>query len=300
MHQAMKEKVNHCLCCGMQAIHLLECWDEECSDQTGTCTECGTSLYYRASGLDDTEPTQFWEFEGSCALLSKMGVLIAGFTPCGEHTLHSRMTWPATEKSATAALQFFGECPELHGQLAWMVFIQDSNVRFLAGDVAVEQTHFAIQQQERSQQKWPPALPLLAEYLVAKTRFKVIVRKESNMVEMNTAVADFSVKFNAFKAENKQLLTDLAVLCKGQLDEVDEVLDDYSADLKSVLGADAANAIASDAEEAADAAIAEAEAWVTDNVSNSSIEDRIAAVLWLEGAKKGEVAIRASFNTQVV
>lgn len=104
------------------------------------------------------------------------------------------------------------------------------------------------------------------------------------MSENNSAVAAFAEKFDLFKAENRGLLADLETAIEEHLDEVAEVLDDYAADLKSSLGADAANESGDD-EDAQESAITAAEKWVTDNVSNSSLEDRIAAVLWLEGQR---------------
>lgn len=112
------------------------------------------------------------------------------------------------------------------------------------------------------------------------------------MSENNSAIAAFAEKFDLFKAENRGLLADLETALEEHLDKVSEVLDDYAADLESALGADAANEVG-DAEDAQESAIAEAEEWVTDNVSNGSLEDRIAAVLWLEGCEAGEATIRA-------
>lgn len=108
---------------------------------------------------------------------------------------------------------------------------------------------------------------------------------------INSAVAAFAGKFGQFKAENRGLIADLESAIEDHRGEVDEVLDDYAEDLKSSVGADAANAAGED-EDAQETAITYAEDWVTDHVSNGSLEDRIAAVLWLEGCEAGEATLR--------
>lgn len=112
------------------------------------------------------------------------------------------------------------------------------------------------------------------------------------MSEINPAITAFSEKFDLFKAENWELLGNLETAIEVHLDEVEEVLDDYAEELKSSLGAAAANEVGED-ENAQESAISEAEEWVTDNVSNGTLEDRIAAVLWREGCEAGAAEIRA-------
>jgi len=107
----------------------------------------------------------------------------------------------------------------------------------------------------------------------------------------NSILSDFADEFATFKAKNGGLIADLEAVVQDCLDEVGDLLDDCAADLKSSLGADAANG-AGDDETAQECAIAAAEAWVTDNVSNGSLSDRIAGVLWVQGCEKGESALR--------
>jgi len=61
---------------------------------------------------------------------------------------------------------------------------------------------------------------------------------------------------------------------------------DLVDELKGVLGAQAANASSDDAGEQEDA-IAEAEGWVTDNVSQGGVESTVAMALWLRGLDAG-------------
>lgn len=106
-------------------------------------------------------------------------------------------------------------------------------------------------------------------------------------------VTEFAAQFNAFLAENSarlQALSD-ALSESEHFDDLSEVLEDHADDLKSYLGSAAANS-ASDDEDDQDKAISLAEGWVTDNVSNSTLSTRIAAVLWLEGFDKGEALLR--------
>lgn len=112
------------------------------------------------------------------------------------------------------------------------------------------------------------------------------------MSEINPAIAAFAEKFDLFKAQNCDLISDLESSVEDLFDEVEEVLDDYAEELKSSLGAAAANE-AGDDEDAQESAISEAEEWVTDNVSNGSMGARIASVLWREGCEAGAAAIRA-------
>jgi hypothetical protein len=112
----------------------------------------------------------------------------------------------------------------------------------------------------------------------------------------NAAIATFLEKFNRFKTENEGLISDLKTAIEERLDEVDGVLDDYAADLKTSLGADAANN-AGDDEVAQESAISEVGEWVSDNVSNGSLEDRIAVVLWIDGCETGEATLRKHLPT---
>lgn len=88
--------------------------------------------------------------------------------------------------------------------------------------------------------------------------------------------------FDRFNANIESLLADHGEVIRDVADKVDngpfqdlgDILDDFAADAKSELGAEAANSV-SDAE--AEEAIEIAEKWVTDNVSNGTAERRIAA-----------------------
>lgn len=120
------------------------------------------------------------------------------------------------------------------------------------------------------------------------------------MSEVNSAVAVFAEEFNLFKAENSSLIETLVLAVEGHLDKVDEVLDDYVDELKSALGAKAANAVGDD-KAAQEDAIEEAEDWVSENVSDDSRAARIAAVLWQAGCEAGENAIREHLpHTEIV
>lgn len=109
--------------------------------------------------------------------------------------------------------------------------------------------------------------------------------------QLNQSVAEFAEKFTSFKAVNQASITALENEVETHLETLDELLDDYAGELKSSLGANAANEAGED-KDAQESAIAEAEEWVTDNVSNGSIEDRIAAVLWVEGCEAGVATLR--------
>lgn len=106
------------------------------------------------------------------------------------------------------------------------------------------------------------------------------------MSEMHSVAASFAQQFSQFKAENSELIAKLVAAAEDYVDELGELLDDIAADLKSSLGADAANGAGAD-ENSQEKAIFEAEIWVTDNVSNSSLDDRIAGVLWYLGTDEG-------------
>lgn len=112
---------------------------------------------------------------------------------------------------------------------------------------------------------------------------------------INPEVAVFAEQFEQFQMKNLSLIEDLVRSAEDNLGTLEEFLDDFAADLKSTLGAEAANA-AGDNEDAQETALAAAEAWVTDNVSNGSLDARIAAVLWSEGVQAGAAAIRQAMS----
>lgn len=111
------------------------------------------------------------------------------------------------------------------------------------------------------------------------------------MNEVNSKVVAWTEEFSAFRKENHRLLSDIKHDIEGHLDAVEEVLDDYADALKSMLAADAANE-AGDNRTAQESGLADAEGWVAENISNSGLEDRIAAVLWHDGSVAGEAKLR--------
>ena len=90
--------------------------------------------------------------------------------------------------------------------------------------------------------------------------------------------------YSQFKAANRPKIIALA----SQIGAIDgEVHWDLIEEMKSVLGAEAANA-STDDEGSQDEAIARAESWVTDHCSGGSIEEDVAMALWLRGFSAGE------------
>lgn len=120
--------------------------------------------------------------------------------------------------------------------------------------------------------------------------------KEIEMSETNATIAAFAEKFELFKTENIGLIDDLETTIEEHLDDFEDVLDDYADELKSLLGSSAANE-AGEEDAAQESAISEAEEWVADNVSNSNLEDRIAAVLWVAGCDEGQALLRNLLQT---
>jgi hypothetical protein len=68
---------------------------------------------------------------------------------------------------------------------------------------------------------------------------------------------------------------------EASADEVSEVLDDAICEMKGYFGSLEANSV-SDAE--AEGALSTVESWITDNVSNGSLEERIAGALTMVNA----------------
>jgi len=102
---------------------------------------------------------------------------------------------------------------------------------------------------------------------------------------------NLGAEFEAFKCQHATIIDVLAKETAGKEDELSCLLDDHAADLKSMLGANAANECSDDLAEQ-ESAINEAEEWVADNIANSSIDDRIAGLLWLNGAAEGALIIQ--------
>lgn len=101
-------------------------------------------------------------------------------------------------------------------------------------------------------------------------------------------ITSFSDRFEIFKRDNELAISLFDRFIEEEVGnrelraEIDSLLDDAAADIKASVGAEAANQVGDD-ESAQEAAIDEAEAWVTDNISNGSQAVRIAAVLWNSG-----------------
>lgn len=92
-------------------------------------------------------------------------------------------------------------------------------------------------------------------------------------------------ELKVFIERNAALLEELAASVSDDVkssDLWDERLDDYAASLKDQFAANAANGSSNDDSEQEDA-MADVESWITDNISNGSTADRLAAVLWMNG-----------------
>lgn len=69
-------------------------------------------------------------------------------------------------------------------------------------------------------------------------------------------------------------------------------------EMKSVLGAEAANN-STDDEDDQEAAISDAEEWVTDNCSSGGVAEDVAMALWLKGMVEGETFLRKAMGMPV-
>ena len=96
-------------------------------------------------------------------------------------------------------------------------------------------------------------------------------------------LADYAADLEAAKTAHGALIADL-VREAGSEEAIDDLLADCEDDAKGALAARCANACGDGAAEQEEA-IARAEEWFSDNVSNASLEDRVAAtvVAWGEG-----------------
>lgn len=79
-------------------------------------------------------------------------------------------------------------------------------------------------------------------------------------------------------------------------DAVEEMMDDVAADLKGEIGAMAANNVS---DFAAESAISDVERWITDNIANASLDERVVAVLWARGIEEGVATIRDALQGDV-
>lgn len=107
----------------------------------------------------------------------------------------------------------------------------------------------------------------------------------------NAAIAQFEREIAFSKVQHGLLIGQLAnELGAGGDDAADEFRWDVVDNAKGNLAAAAANA-ATDDPAAQESAIAGAEAWVADHVSNGSLEDLVAASIALSSANETETAI---------
>lgn len=91
----------------------------------------------------------------------------------------------------------------------------------------------------------------------------------------NQVIQTLETDIKVIEDDDQLLITRIRDRLAGRAD-ADDLLDDELAEVKSHFGAKAANDV-SDVE--AEGAIAEVEQWIADNVSNGSIERRIAGVM---------------------
>lgn len=123
---------------------------------------------------------------------------------------------------------------------------------------------------------------------------------------MTNSIKSFATDFETFVGENKAKLNELGMDITDFLaahtdpktlagdehaEELSDFFDECFARLTSIVAANAANE-AGDTDEAQEEAIKAAEAWVTDNIANSTRTNQVAAVAWLHGLNKGEAILR--------
>lgn len=124
------------------------------------------------------------------------------------------------------------------------------------------------------------------------------------MAELPSSMQDFNEfveTFTRFKTDNLALMKELAaaVDAAGNTAAIHEHLDHYVEELKSTVSAELANrCVDNDAEQ--EEAFDQVEAWVTENVGNGSIEDRMTAVLWLEGLDVGKALLKFGINSKPI
>ena len=104
-------------------------------------------------------------------------------------------------------------------------------------------------------------------------------------------VYDFAEQFGMFVRNNQDVLDAIKSGITHFDDDLSDLLDDCAGDMKTKLGAEAANQCSADPNHQEEA-IQHAESWVTDNVCNSNLDNRLAAVLWINGHDAGIKAIK--------
>lgn len=110
---------------------------------------------------------------------------------------------------------------------------------------------------------------------------------------MNTnlpVMASVVAAFNEFKQSHLPQIAELAQGLDASTDEVTELLDDAADRMKAMLGGNSANE-AGELPSDQDNAIEAAERWVAENISNATLEDRVAALLWIDGVAAGKAAL---------
>lgn len=112
-------------------------------------------------------------------------------------------------------------------------------------------------------------------------------------------VTTYQRKMAEFKLANATLIASLCETLKPK--EMSQAISEFhfelSDDLKGVLGSEGANA-SSDDDGDQENAIAAAEEWVTDNVSNDGdLEDTVALALWLKGMDEGQKSLMEILGT---
>lgn len=99
------------------------------------------------------------------------------------------------------------------------------------------------------------------------------------------SVGDLAQLFDPFVETHRETISKMTEGCAHDLDEsLSELLDDAAFELKGEIGALLANQVD---ESEAEGVIAAVERWVASEISNSTLERRIAGLLWLRGAKEG-------------
>lgn len=105
---------------------------------------------------------------------------------------------------------------------------------------------------------------------------------------MNAPLNDFELAIStAYKIYGDEIRKLADEVDKGSKD-IGEELDDITSEIKSFLGAKAANSVE---ESEAEEAIEQAEAWVTDNISNSITGRRIASAYVLLGRNEARIRL---------
>lgn len=105
----------------------------------------------------------------------------------------------------------------------------------------------------------------------------------------------FEQDLKSLMEEKRALIETLRLDIELSGADLDEFFFEQLDELKGVLAADAANA-ASDDRKAQEAAIEEAEAWVTDTVSGQGYSTDIAITLYLDGIEAGVRRIRQQLH----